>query len=71
VDSFLKKNPLFPKNVEEFITGFEKYCTENSKFKKLLTHSKVENISHTELNSSCFLVPYCYFIGAMSYVNIK
>lgn len=40
VDLSLKKNPLYPKNIEDFIAGFEKYCSENSNLKKILTHTK-------------------------------
>ncbi|XP_069683781.1 Fanconi anemia group D2 protein isoform X2 [Periplaneta americana] len=40
VTYYLKKNPLYPKNVENFIEDFEKYCNENSNFKKVLTHTK-------------------------------
>jgi hypothetical protein len=44
VDLCLKNNPLYPKNIEDFMAGFEKYCDENSNFKKILTNSKVKNI---------------------------
>jgi hypothetical protein len=54
VNLSLKKSPFYPKNVEDFIAGFEKYCNENSNFKKVLTHSKVKNITHIELNSIRF-----------------
>jgi hypothetical protein len=51
VDLSLKKNHLYPKNTEDFIAGFEKYCTENCNFKKVLTHTKVNKLSDIELNS--------------------
>jgi hypothetical protein len=38
----LKKHPLFPKNIEDFIGGFEKLCSENRNLKKVLTQTKVK-----------------------------
>jgi hypothetical protein len=58
VDLSLKKNQLYPKNIEDFIAGFEKHCSENSKLKKVLTHTKVYNMSHIRLNSFQFFVSY-------------
>lgn len=58
VDLSLKKNPLYPKNIEDFIAGFEKYCSENSNLKKVLTHTKVKKLSHIELNNLQFSVSY-------------
>jgi hypothetical protein len=51
VDLSLKKNHLYPKNIEDFIAGFEKYCSENCNLKKVLTHTKVKKVSCIELNN--------------------
>ena len=44
LESALKKHPLFPKNIEDFIAGFEKLRSENRNLKKVLTQTKVKHI---------------------------
>jgi hypothetical protein len=44
VEFALKKHPLYPKNIEDFIAGFEKLCSENRNLKKVLTQTKVKHI---------------------------
>jgi hypothetical protein len=58
VDLSLKKNHLYPKNIEDFIACFENYCSENCNLKKVLTHTKVKKVSHFELNNLQSYVPY-------------
>jgi hypothetical protein len=71
----LKKHPLFPKNIEDFVAGFEKHCSENRNLMKVLTHTKVKHIKIIRLvYSFCILLLVYRFCLTCQYfvvTNVK